>query len=66
MGTAEAAEVYKLRASTAEWVNADLRTHRTLGRVLVRGLTHVHTWVLWAALAHNMMRMMDLVPHLMT
>ena len=66
MGTAEAKTIYKARAATAEWVNADARTHRTLGRVLVRGLTKVHTWALWAALAHNMMRTMQIVPHLMT
>jgi transposase len=66
MTTAEAKGIYKDRAATAEWVNADLRTHRTLGRILVRGLTKVHTWALWAALAHNMMRTLEIVPHLMT
>lgn len=66
MATDEAKNIYKGRASTAEWINADLRTHRTLTRILVRGLAKVHTWVLWAALAHNMMRTMEIVPHLMT
>jgi transposase len=66
MATDEAKTVYKARAATAEWVNADTRTHRTLGPLLVRGLTKVHTWVLWVALAHNMMRATGLVPHLMT
>lgn len=66
MGTDEAKALYKARAATAEWVNADARTHRTLARPLVRGLTKVHTWMLWAALAHNMMRTMEIVPHLMT
>lgn len=66
MATDEAKNIYKGRASTAEWINADLRTHRTLSRILVRGLAKVHTWVLWAALAHNMMRTMEIVPHLMT
>jgi len=66
MATDEAKTIYKARAATAEWVNADARTHRTLNRVLVRGLTKVHTWVLWAALAHNMIRMMGIVPHTMT
>ena len=66
MTTDEAKAIYKARAATAEWVNADARTHRTLGRVLVRGLTNVHTWALWGALAHNMMRTMGIVPHLMT
>ena len=58
--------IYKARAATAEWVNADARTHRTLGQLLVRGLTKVHTWALWIALAHNMLRTMEIVPHLMT
>lgn len=65
MATAEAKAVYKARAATAEWVNADTRTHRTLGPLLVRGLVKVHTWVLWIALAHNMMRAMGIVPHRM-
>jgi transposase len=66
MATDDAKTIYQQRAATAEWVNADLRTHRSLGRILVRGLPKVHTWALWAALAHNMMRMMEIVPHLMT
>jgi transposase len=65
MATAEAKTTYKARAATAEWVNADTRTHRTLGPLLVRGLAKVHTWVVWIALAHNMMRTMGLVPHRM-
>jgi transposase len=66
MATDDAKTIYKARAATAEWVNADARTHRTLGRPLVRGLTKVHTWALWGALAHNMIRTLDIVPHLMT
>lgn len=66
MATDDAKTIYKARAATAEWVNADVRTHRTLDRMLVRGLVKVHTWALWIALAHNMMRTMDIVPHLMT
>jgi transposase len=65
MATDEAKAIYKARAATAEWVNADTRTHRTLGPLLVRGLGKVHTWVLWIALAHNMMRAMGIVPHRM-
>ena len=66
MATDDAKTIYKARAATAEWVNADARTHRTLDRVLVRGLAKVHTWALWVALAHNMLRTMEIVPHLMT
>jgi len=65
MATDEAKALYRARAATAEWVNADTRTHRTLGPLLVRGVNKVHTWVLWIALAHNMMRAMGIVPHLM-
>jgi transposase len=66
MSTPEAQHVYKARAATAEWVNADGRTHRTLAAIPVRGLRKVHTWALWIALAHNMIRLLDIVPHLMT
>lgn len=66
METDEAQQLYKARAATAEWVNADARTHRTLTTIPVRGLRHVHTWALWIALAHNMVRMLEIVPHLMT
>lgn len=65
MATDEAKAVYKARAATAEWINADTRTHRTLGPLLVRGVKKVHTWVLWIAVAHNMMRLMGIVPHQM-
>jgi transposase len=66
MGTPEAQQIYRSRAATAEWVNADARTHRTLAAIPVRGLTKVHSWALWIALAHNMMRTLDIVPHLLT
>jgi len=55
MGTVEARAVYKLRASTSETVNADLRTYRGLGRFLVRGLRKVRCAALWSALAYNLM-----------
>lgn len=63
MATAEAKAVYRERGATAEWVNADARTHRTLTQVVVRGLEKVHTLALWAALAHNLIRTMGMVPH---
>jgi transposase len=66
MATDAAKALYKQRAATAEWVNADARTHRTLTALSVRGLAKVHLWALWAALAHNMIRTMEIVPHLMT
>ena len=66
MQTDAAKQEYRARAAIAERLHADVRTHRTLGRLQVRGLPKVHSWVLWVALAHNAMRMMGIVPHLMT
>jgi transposase len=66
MQTDEAKQQYRYRGAIAERINADARTHRTLGRFLVRGLPKVQACVLWVALAQNLMRSMELVPHLMT
>jgi DDE family transposase len=55
MGSEQAQSVYKLRASTSETVNADLRTYRGVDRFLVRGLGKVRCVVLWSALAYNLM-----------
>jgi transposase len=65
MTTEEAKTVYRTRGAIAEWVHADMRTHRTLTQLTVRGLHKVHAWALWAALAHNMLRAVGIVPHLM-
>jgi transposase len=66
MATPEAKAIYRHRGAVAEWVNADARTHRTLTQIRVRGLAKVHTWALWVALAHNLLRTMHVVPHLTT
>jgi transposase len=66
MQTDTAKQVYRIRGATAERINADAKTHRTLTRLGVRGLPKVHTWVLWIALAHNLLRAMALVPHVIT
>ena len=66
MGTDAAKAVYKQRGAIAEWIHADARTHRTLTQLALRGTRKVHAWVLWAALAHNMLRAMGIIPHLMT
>ncbi len=63
MGTAEAAVLYRQRSAVAERMNADWRQHRGLTHLALRGLVKVHTWALWFALATNLMRLMDLVPH---
>jgi transposase len=56
MASEEAKPIYRERAATAERVNADLRTWRTLDRFLVRGLRKTLSVVLWNALAFNLLR----------
>ena len=55
MGTAEAKEIYKERAATAELVNADLKEHRGL-KLRVRGLDKVLAIALLHALTFNLLR----------
>jgi len=55
MGSAEGRAIYKQRASTSETVNADLRCHRGLGPLTVRGLKKGRCVVLWSVLAYNVM-----------
>jgi len=59
MGTQEAKEIYKQRASSVECVNA-LARNRGLQRLLVRGLRKVRAILLWFAIAHNLMRALSL------
>lgn len=54
MGEPESQEIYKGRASSAEWVNAGCR-NRGLYQVRVRGVSKVRCCALWQALAHNLM-----------
>ena len=54
MGTAEAQTIYKQRAQTAEWSNAQAR-NRNFYRVRVRGLAKVQMIALWYALIHNVL-----------
>ena len=65
MATDDGKAQYKVRAATAERINADARTHRALGWIPVRGLQKVQTWALWTALAINLIRAMEIVPHQM-
>ncbi len=60
MTTPEAKELYKQRASTIELVNADLKGHRGLEQLAVRGTKKVLTSVLWTALAYNVMQAIKL------
>jgi transposase len=61
MATDEAKSRYKDRAATAECVNAQAR-NRGLQRMPVRGLDKAKGVALLFALAHNLMRMVLLVP----
>ena len=64
MGTAEAKQIYKDRAATAECVNA-LARERGLIRLRVRGQAKVRGVLLLHALAHNLMRTFVLAPELL-
>lgn len=55
METDEAKTIYKLRSSTSETVNADLKTHRGIRQLNVRGLGKARCIMLWFALAYNLM-----------
>lgn len=57
MGTEDAKRVYVQRGVLAERTNADLRVHRGLDRLNVRGLTKVKAVVLLAAICFNVMRL---------
>ena len=59
METEEAKSLYKLRAATAEWANAQVRCHG-LARFTVRGLNKVLTVVLLVVVAHNLLRWLAL------
>jgi hypothetical protein len=55
MGGEAAKAIYKVRAATAECINAIAR-NRGLQQFRVRGLEKVKAVLLWFALAHNLMR----------
>jgi transposase len=55
MGSEAGQSIYKLRASSIETVNADLKCYRGLHRLSVRGLAKVRSVVLWSALAYNLL-----------
>ena len=62
MASEPAQLIYRERAATAETVNADLRTWRTLDRFLVRGKRKAVCVVLWNALTYNILRWVALAP----
>ena len=55
MGTEAAKEIYKQRAATSETVNADLKTHRGLVQLTVRGIAKATCVALWSGLAYNLL-----------
>lgn len=55
MGTEEAQQLYRQRAATAEWVNAQVH-NRGFDRVGVRGQEKVRCVALWHALAQNLLQ----------
>lgn len=55
MGSEEGKGIYKQRGATSETVNADLKQHRGLVQLTVRGLTKVRSVALWCALAYNLL-----------
>lgn len=61
MGTPEAQEIYKQRASTVECVNGIART-RGLHQFRVRGRSKARASLLWFAIAHNIKRALSLCP----
>lgn len=54
MATEQAKSIYKHRAATCETANAECRTYRGLGPMLVRGVNKVRCIALWSALAYNL------------
>jgi transposase len=55
MSSEQGQAVYKLRAATSETANADLKCHRGLGPLRVRGLKKIRCVALWSALAYNLL-----------
>lgn len=61
MGTAEAKQIDKQRAATAERVNADIRRWRGLTQMPVRGIPKVLACATLWALTYNVLRMLSLM-----
>jgi hypothetical protein len=55
MSSESGKQVYRQRAATSETVNADLKMHRGLVQLTVRGLAKAKCVALWCALAYNVM-----------
>jgi hypothetical protein len=55
MGSEAGQAVYRERGATVETVNGDLKAHRGLVQLTVRGLPKARCVALWCALAYNLM-----------
>jgi transposase len=55
MGSEDGKQIYLQRTATSETINGDLKTFRSLGRILVRGIRKVRCVVLWNVLVYNLM-----------
>src|SRR4051794_40111534 len=55
MGTAEAQDIYRVRAATIECVNAQARSRFGFQQFRVRGLRKVRCVALWTALTHDLL-----------
>jgi transposase len=55
MASDEGKKIYKQRAATSETINGDLRTHRGLTQMTVRGTDKMKCVALWCALAYNVL-----------
>lgn len=64
MGTKAAAKIYRERGSVAECVNADLREHRGLRQLPVRGIDKALSIGLWMALTFNVLQWIKFAPPL--
>jgi transposase len=60
MGTDEAKQIYKLRAATAETVNADAKAHRAFAATPLRGIDNVTGGACLFALTYNILRLLAL------
>ena len=62
MRTKKAKEIYKLRGSTIEPINGDLKDHRGLTRFRVRGLERVQSVLTLCVLTYDMLRALVIAP----
>jgi transposase len=60
MGTDDAKQIYKLRAATAETVNADAKAHRGMAATALRGLDKVTGTACLFVLTYNILRFITL------